>query len=85
MLWWGGLRGGISIALALSLPPGPVRDLVLAYERLERIEIGLLGLAFEGARREGVLAGRVGEGQADALRAEIAFSAEPTTGPGVCA
>ena len=29
-LWWGGLRGGISIALALSLPSGPVRDLILA-------------------------------------------------------
>jgi CPA1 family monovalent cation:H+ antiporter len=30
VLWWGGLRGGISIALALSLPEGPVRDLLLA-------------------------------------------------------
>ncbi|HSR72227.1 MAG TPA: sodium:proton antiporter [Kiloniellales bacterium] len=26
---WGGLRGGISIALALSLPPGPIRELIL--------------------------------------------------------
>jgi CPA1 family monovalent cation:H+ antiporter len=30
VLVWGGLRGGISIALALSLPAGPVRDLLLA-------------------------------------------------------
>lgn len=30
VLWWGGLRGGISIALALSLPPGKTRDLILA-------------------------------------------------------
>ena len=30
MLSWGGLRGGISVALALSLPAGPERDLVLA-------------------------------------------------------
>ena len=30
ILVWGGLRGGISIALALSLPPGPERDLLLA-------------------------------------------------------
>jgi len=30
VLWWGGLRGGISIALALSLPEGPVRSLLLA-------------------------------------------------------
>lgn len=27
---WGGLRGGISVALALSLPAGRERELVLA-------------------------------------------------------
>lgn len=30
ILWWGGLRGGISIALALSLPEGNTRNLLLA-------------------------------------------------------
>ncbi len=30
ILTWGGLRGGISIALAISLPLGPERDLILA-------------------------------------------------------
>ncbi|MEO6173259.1 MAG: sodium:proton antiporter [Arenimonas sp.] len=30
ILTWGGLRGGISVALALSLPPGTYRDLILA-------------------------------------------------------
>lgn len=30
ILTWGGLRGGISVALALSLPAGPQRDTVLA-------------------------------------------------------
>ncbi|MDH5632173.1 MAG: sodium:proton antiporter [Gammaproteobacteria bacterium] len=30
LLTWGGLRGGISVALALSLPAGPYREVVLA-------------------------------------------------------
>ena len=30
ILTWGGLRGGISIALALSLPPGEIRDLIVS-------------------------------------------------------
>ena len=30
VLTWGGLRGGISVALALSLPPGPERNTVVA-------------------------------------------------------
>jgi len=30
LLTWGGLRGGISVALALSLPAGPERDAILA-------------------------------------------------------
>ena len=29
ILSWGGLRGGISFALALSLPPSPQRDVVV--------------------------------------------------------
>jgi len=30
VLTWGGVRGGISVALALSLPPSPERDVILA-------------------------------------------------------
>jgi len=30
ILTWGGLRGGISIALALSLPPGQARELIVS-------------------------------------------------------
>ncbi len=29
IMTWGGLRGGISVALALSLPPGPSRDAIV--------------------------------------------------------
>jgi CPA1 family monovalent cation:H+ antiporter len=29
IMTWGGLRGGISVALALSIPPGPERELIL--------------------------------------------------------
>jgi CPA1 family monovalent cation:H+ antiporter len=34
VLTWGGLRGGISVALALSLPPGEERDLLVAMTYL---------------------------------------------------
>ena len=30
LLTWGGLRGGISVAMALSLPPSPQRELIMA-------------------------------------------------------
>ena len=30
LMTWGGLRGGISVALALSLPLGPYREVILA-------------------------------------------------------
>ena len=29
ILTWGGLRGGVSVALALSLPPGEAREIIL--------------------------------------------------------
>ncbi|MBU0675136.1 MAG: sodium:proton antiporter [Proteobacteria bacterium] len=29
ILTWGGLRGGISLAMALSVPPGPAREIIL--------------------------------------------------------
>lgn len=29
ILTWGGLRGGISVAMVLSLPPSPYRDVLI--------------------------------------------------------
>jgi CPA1 family monovalent cation:H+ antiporter len=45
ILTWGGLRGGISVALALSLPPSPVRDVLLtATYAVVIFSIGVQGL-----------------------------------------
>lgn len=53
-LIWGGLRGGISIALALSLPEGPGRTLVLAATYMVVlfsviVQGGSIGRVVEGA------------------------------------
>ncbi|MCF8067029.1 MAG: sodium:proton antiporter [Desulfobacterales bacterium] len=49
ILTWGGLRGGISIALALSLPPGPYRDIIIAVTYLIVIfSIAVQGLSIGG-------------------------------------
>lgn len=47
LLTWGGLRGGISVALALSLPTGEYRDLLLAMTySVVVVSILLQGLSF---------------------------------------
>lgn len=53
ILTWGGLRGGISVALALSLPPGEARDLLLPATYV----VVLFSLAVQG-----LTVGRVARG-----------------------
>jgi len=44
LLTWGGLRGGISIAMALALSPGPERDLILAMTYI----VVIFSILFQG-------------------------------------
>ncbi len=53
MLTWGGIRGGISIALALALPPSPTRDLILVATYVVVIfSIVVQGLTVSGLARK---------------------------------
>ncbi|MGD8429219.1 MAG: sodium:proton antiporter [Ectothiorhodospiraceae bacterium] len=52
ILTWGGLRGGISVALALSLPPGEARELLLpATYCIVVFSLLVQGLTVGGAAR----------------------------------
>jgi len=44
IMTWGGLRGGISVALALSLPPGEQRELILSMTYV----VVVFSLVFQG-------------------------------------
>jgi CPA1 family monovalent cation:H+ antiporter len=56
-LIWGGLRGGISVALALSLPEGPARALALAATYI----VVLFSVIVQGGTIERVLRWRTGK------------------------
>jgi CPA1 family monovalent cation:H+ antiporter len=50
LLTWGGLRGGLSIAMALSLPAGPERDIILPVAYIVVLfSILVQGLTFKSA------------------------------------
>ncbi|MGA7325278.1 MAG: cation:proton antiporter, partial [Rhodomicrobium sp.] len=47
---WGGLRGGLSVAMALSLPPGPYKEIILpATYIVVLFSILVQGLTFKPA------------------------------------
>ena len=51
LLTWGGLRGGISIAMALALPAGPEKELIIAMTYIVVIfSILLQGTTFRHVR-----------------------------------
>jgi monovalent cation:H+ antiporter, CPA1 family len=57
VLTWGGLRGGISVALALSLPAGDERDTVLALTYcVVAFSILVQGLSIGGVTRRALRA-----------------------------
>ena len=50
LLTWGGLRGGLSIAMALSLPAGPQKDIILPVTYIVVLfSILVQGLTFKSA------------------------------------
>jgi len=52
ILAWGGLHGALSVALALSLPPGPARPLILAATYVvATVSVALQGLTFSALTR----------------------------------
>ena len=52
IMTWGGLRGGISVAMALSLPSGPERDLILTVTYTVVVfSILVQGLTIKGLMR----------------------------------
>jgi len=56
LLTWGGLRGGISVAMALSLPPSPQRELIVAVTYIVVIfSVLVQGLSLSKAKKNRVI------------------------------
>ena len=66
VLTWGGLRGGISIALALSLPSGPYRDIILAATYL----VVMVSVVIQGWSIAPLVRRLIGQAEAEEARRE---------------
>ena len=78
ILVWGGLRGGVSVALALSLPLGPERDLILSLTYIVvLVSILLQGLSIGPLVRR-IYAGQPLEKARGALSAAFAGERPPS-------
>lgn len=72
ILTWGGLRGGISVALALSLPVGPQRDIILVLTYL----VVLASILLQGLTIGGMVKLLYGEKKRKPTPHEMACEAE---------
>ncbi len=72
-LVWGGLRGGISIALALSLPEGPARTVILAVTYV----VVLFSVIVQGGTISGLI-DRLKKRSADIAKADAEANAAKT-------
>jgi CPA1 family monovalent cation:H+ antiporter len=64
ILVWGGLHGALSVALALTLPPGPARPLVLAITyAVCTFSVAVQGLSFARVARRVARPSRARQGQ----------------------
>ena len=61
VLTWGGLRGGISVALALSLPASPYKETILAIT----YAVVIFSIVVQGLTVKHVVAIFVGNGSRD--------------------
>ena len=78
ILTWGGLRGGISVALALSIPAGPQRDLIVAVTYI----IVVLSILLQGLTIQRLVAFASRESEADTLVARNTTDASGHTTTG---
>ena len=78
ILTWGGLRGGISVALALSLPDGEIRDLVVTVTYI----VVVFSILVQGLTLAPVIRAKAARAEIEMQRTELLETEpEPQTEP----